>query len=98
MYEDINGAINNVNKNQIEMANVFKVSKRNQFKLVYLPIALPYIFSAMVMAFGLCFKITIASQFVQQIVSKVPPSSYYPSIGIMIMNAITAGKFDVLIA
>ncbi|GHU32503.1 hypothetical protein FACS1894166_05980 [Bacilli bacterium] len=51
----------------------------------------------MVAAFGLCFKITIASQFVQQVVTK-PANTYYPSIGIMIMKAISGNHFDILIA
>jgi ABC-type nitrate/sulfonate/bicarbonate transport system permease component len=96
MYEGINNAINNVNRHQIEMANVFNVSKWNQFRQMYLPITLPYIFSAMVMAFGLTFKVTVASQFVQTVVLTKDPA--YSSIGIMIRSAMHDGQFDVLIA
>lgn len=96
MYEGINNAFNNINKHQIEMANVFKVSKWNQFRQLYLPIALPYIFSAMVAAFGLTFKVTIASQYVQTTINNGDPS--FSSIGIIIRDAMKKGQYDTLVA
>jgi hypothetical protein len=53
----------------------------------------------MVATFGLTFKIAIASQFVSMVVSdkihQIPPN--YPSIGGIISDAITNGRFDLVI-
>jgi ABC-type nitrate/sulfonate/bicarbonate transport system permease component len=95
LYEGMNGAINNVDKKNIEMATIFNVSKKNQIKYIYIPAILPYIFSSFVAAFGLTFKITIASQMVQQIVVGGDPG--YPSIGIIIFKAVN-GQYDIVIA
>jgi ABC-type nitrate/sulfonate/bicarbonate transport system permease component len=94
LYEGMNGAINNVDKKNIEMATIFNVSKKNQIKYIYIPAILPYIFSSFVAAFGLTFKITIASQAVQQWMGVDPG---YPSIGIIIASAIS-GQYDIVIA
>jgi ABC-type nitrate/sulfonate/bicarbonate transport system permease component len=95
MYESITNAVNNVGKKQIEMANIFKVSKWEQFKNVYIPISTPYIFSSFVASFGLVFKIALASQMVQTWVTKQPD---YPSVGMYIAWAIKNNQYDIVIA
>jgi ABC-type nitrate/sulfonate/bicarbonate transport system permease component len=82
LYEGINNAIDNIDRKRIEMATVFHVSKWEQFKNIYLPAATPYIFSSLIAGFGLSFKIAIASQLVQTVVTKIDPN--YPSIGMII--------------
>jgi NitT/TauT family transport system permease protein len=94
LYEGMNGAINNVDKKNLEMANVFNVSKHNQIRNIYIPAILPYIFSSFVAAFGLTFKITIASQMVQSFITVHPD---YPSIGMIIASNIN-GNYAVIIA
>jgi hypothetical protein len=48
----------------------------------------------MIAAFGLTFKITIASQFLQGIVTKKPD---YPSIGFYLKAAMDTKQFDIII-
>jgi NitT/TauT family transport system permease protein len=96
LYEGMNGAINNVDKRNLEMANVFNVSKKIQIQKIYIPAMLPYIFSSFVAAFGLTFKITIASQMVQSFISATPD---YPSIGMIIAGIIkNNGNYAIIIA
>jgi ABC-type nitrate/sulfonate/bicarbonate transport system permease component len=49
-----------------------------------LPATTPYIFSSFIAGFGLSFKIAIASQLVQTVVTDIKPD--YPSIGMIIAS------------
>lgn len=93
LYQGINTAINNIDTKQIEMLNVFNVSKWQQIKNLYIPATKPYIFSLFVAGFGLTFKIALASQMVQSLAITTPN---YPSIGVYIANALKAGQYDYL--
>lgn len=91
LYQGINTAINNVNAKQIEMLNVYNVSKWNQIRSLYIPAVMPYLFSLFVAGFGLTFKIALASQMVQGLVTQAPN---YPSIGMYISYAINSKQYD----
>jgi NitT/TauT family transport system permease protein len=96
LYEGINNAVDNIDHKRIEMANVFNVSKWEQFKNIYLPSATPYIFSSLIAGFGLSFKIAIASQLVQTVITKINPD--YPSIGMIIAQVLNQGNYAEVIA
>ena len=82
IYEGLSNSINNVSKKSLEMANVFNVSKWQQFKSISLRAMAPYIFSTIIAGFGLTFKIVLASQLVSIALVNVVPN--YPSVGQMI--------------
>jgi ABC-type nitrate/sulfonate/bicarbonate transport system permease component len=91
LYEGINNAIDNIDSKRIEMATVFNVSKWEQFKNIYLPAATPYLFSSLIAGFGLSFKIAIASQLVQTVITNINPN--YPSIGMIIASLLKQNDY-----
>jgi NitT/TauT family transport system permease protein len=90
--QSLTSAIDNVNANNIEMVNVFRVSKFDQLRYVYLRAVTPYIFGALIAGFGLTFKVVLASQ----VLAGATPN--YASIGYIMTKANGAKSYDIILA
>lgn len=66
LYEGFLGALKSIDKNLIEMANIYKVSKKNIIKDIYVPSMLYGIIPLMPSAMGLMLKVIIAGEVLGQ--------------------------------
>ncbi len=62
IYRNILDGINNIPKELIEMAEVFKVSKIKRLRYIYLSQIVPYLRAACSVSLGLCWKAGIAAE------------------------------------
>jgi ABC-type nitrate/sulfonate/bicarbonate transport system permease component len=90
--QTLSSAVDNVNHQNLEMANVFKVSNWNQLKFIYLRAITPYVFSVLIAGFGLTFKVVLASQ----VLAGVSPN--YQSIGYIMIQASNNKNYDIILA
>ncbi len=64
VYQNMLAALDGMDKDLLEMARVFGVSKKDRFFSVVLPQISEYIFSALIAGFGLNLKVIVASEIV----------------------------------
>lgn len=62
VYTNIITGFDHVERQLLEMAQVFQVPRREVLKSIYLPHAKPYILSAITLSIGLAFKVIIAAE------------------------------------
>ena len=62
IYTNILAGFLNVDKQLLEMAEVYKVKRSSIIKNIYLPHTMPYLVSATSLATGLAFKVVIAAE------------------------------------
>ncbi|MDR0751381.1 MAG: ABC transporter permease subunit [Christensenellaceae bacterium] len=61
-YENMYEAIKGIDKQLLQMARVFRVSRLRQLFSIYIPSILPYMFACIVSGFGLNLKVIIAAE------------------------------------
>ncbi len=62
IYENIFEGLKQCNPQLLEMAKVFRISKQNQIKTIWISEVLPYFRSGTITALGLCWKAGIAAE------------------------------------
>ncbi len=62
IFSNVKTGIKETDKNLVEMAKAFNVSKKNQIKKLYIPSVMPYFISASTTAMGLAWKAGIAAE------------------------------------
>lgn len=87
VYQNMLAALDGMNKDLLEMARVFGVSKKDRFFSVVLPQISEYIFSALLAGFGLNIKVTVAAEIIA--ISR-------PALGSYINGAYISGDFTMM--
>ncbi len=62
IYTNVVTGIRETDKRMLEMAEVFRMNRRNRVGYIYVPAVLPYLFSAVSVAIGLAWKSGIAAE------------------------------------
>ena len=78
IYNNVLSGIKNIDRNMIQMADVYKIPARKRFKYITLPSIKPYLFSGTTIALGMAWKAGVAAE-----VIGIPEGS----IGEMLFNA-----------
>ena len=78
IYNNVLSGIKNIDRNMIQMADVYKIAVRKRFKYITLPSIKPYLFSGTTIALGMAWKAGVAAE-----VIGIPEGS----IGEMLFNA-----------
>jgi NitT/TauT family transport system permease protein len=62
VYLGLFTALNNVDKNLLEMAKIYKVPQSKIISKIYFQSTLPYVFSTATTAFGMIFKVVVSAE------------------------------------
>lgn len=66
IYTNILQGLDSMDKNMLEMAQVFKLSTARKIRFIYIPQVIPYYRAAAALSNGLCFKAGIAAEVIGQ--------------------------------
>lgn len=70
----------NVPKDLLEMAKVFKMPRKNQYRYIYKPAIFPYLISALKVSLGMSFKSGVAAEVIGQTVHSIGERLYFNKI------------------
>ena len=62
LYEGIYNALEDIDKKILDMCKVYKVSKKEKIKRIYIPVIKFYVMSILISTFSLAFKVVIAGE------------------------------------